>query len=336
MLSIIVPVYNTEKYLGECIESILNQTYRDFELLLVDDGSTDKSLEICIGYKRKDSRIKVFHRENSGVSAARNYGLESAQGEFISFCDSDDVIKPKLYEILFDKMIYYGVDRVCGGYEYLYPDGHCLYCKGRKADGLYKKEDLLPVMIDDGTLSGFLFSGVYNSIFKREIIEKKNIRFNEMIKYNEDSLFSFEYAMCSENLYCLQSQALYLYRQHELSSTRKRKKGDKYSVLHNKLAELCSGYKNIDFEMQMKRRSVTVALWEILDIADKEKGLEAVNDIKNILRQSNLANNINFLDVSHMNCYKKIYRIMMKHNMAWTLYFISKRLLPFLSKHLSR
>lgn len=90
MLSVIIPVYNVEKYLSRCVNSVLNQTYKDFELILVDDGSLDKSPEICDGYKKKDSRVKVIHKENGGLSSARNAGLEICKGDYIFFIDSDD------------------------------------------------------------------------------------------------------------------------------------------------------------------------------------------------------------------------------------------------------
>lgn len=89
-ISVIVPVYNTEKYLGECVQSILNQIFTDFELLLIDDGSTDQSGAICDTYALQDKRVKVFHKENGGVSSARNMGLDEARGEWIVFVDSDD------------------------------------------------------------------------------------------------------------------------------------------------------------------------------------------------------------------------------------------------------
>ena len=100
-ISIIVPVYRTEKYLRECIDSILNQTYRNLEVLLIDDGSPDKSGEICEAYASKDNRIRVFHTINKGLSSARNLGLMNAEGEFIGFVDSDDWIEPNMYEALF-------------------------------------------------------------------------------------------------------------------------------------------------------------------------------------------------------------------------------------------
>ena len=99
-ISVIVPVYNTEKYLDRCIQSILAQTYTDFELLLVDDGSTDSSGAICDKYAEQDSRVRVFHKENGGVSSARNQGLDNAKGEWITFVDSDDWVDREFFNIL--------------------------------------------------------------------------------------------------------------------------------------------------------------------------------------------------------------------------------------------
>ena len=101
-ISIIVPIYNVEQYLGTCINSILNQTFKDFELILVNDGSTDNSLEICKYYKKIDSRICIINKKNGGLSSARNAGLDIAKGEYIGFVDSDDYIHPQMYEILYN------------------------------------------------------------------------------------------------------------------------------------------------------------------------------------------------------------------------------------------
>ena len=104
LVSVIVPVYNTEKYLHRCIDSILSQTFSDFELLLIDDGSTDQSGTICDEYARKDSRVKVFHKENGGVSSARNLGLDNTRGEWVTFCDSDDFIHKDMCRTLMNNI----------------------------------------------------------------------------------------------------------------------------------------------------------------------------------------------------------------------------------------
>ena len=105
LISIVVPVYNVEKYLEKCINSIINQTYKNIEIILVDDGSTDDSGKLCDELKKKDNRIKVFHKKNGGLSDARNFGIEKASGKYIGFIDSDDFIKEDMYEILYNAII---------------------------------------------------------------------------------------------------------------------------------------------------------------------------------------------------------------------------------------
>ena len=114
-ISIIVPVYNCEKYIEKCINSILNQTFKDLELILIDDGSSDKSGEICEEFKQKDSRVKVIHEKNSGVSIARNVGINIAKGKFIGFVDSDDYLSSDMYEFLYENLKNSSADiSVCG------------------------------------------------------------------------------------------------------------------------------------------------------------------------------------------------------------------------------
>lgn len=110
LISIIIPVYNVEKYLEECVDSVINQTYTNLEIILVDDGSTDSSPDICDDYGSKDVRIKVIHRTNGGLSAARNSGIETAQGEYISFLDSDDYIADNTIEFLYNAIVTHNAD----------------------------------------------------------------------------------------------------------------------------------------------------------------------------------------------------------------------------------
>lgn len=122
-LSIVVPVYKVEPFLDKCIASILTQTFSDFELILVDDGSPDRCGEMCENWARKDSRIRVIHKENGGLSDARNAGIEIAKGEYIGFVDSDDYIKPDMYEVLVENMEKYNADISMCGYADVYSTG---------------------------------------------------------------------------------------------------------------------------------------------------------------------------------------------------------------------
>lgn len=123
-ISIIIPVYKVEKYLERCLDSVLNQTLTDFELLLIDDGSPDRSGEICDAYAARDSRIVVIHQENGGPSKARNTGLDAARGDYIGFVDADDYIEPQMYETLYQNIIEYQADISVIGFRKVF-DGYC-------------------------------------------------------------------------------------------------------------------------------------------------------------------------------------------------------------------
>ena len=189
-ISIIVPVYNTEKYLRHCLDSILNQSFQDFELLLVDDGSKDRSGKICDEYAEKDKRVSVWHQENQGVSVARNVGLEHAQGEWIYFPDSDDIVIENALEIMM-KMCVEDIDYVMCGYEVYDENGNCSYAIPERQERVISREDALMEMFasTDYRYQGYL----WNKLFKASIIRDNNLRFVKGIKFNEDRLYDVEY-----------------------------------------------------------------------------------------------------------------------------------------------
>ena len=141
-VSVIIPVYNVEKYIRKCIESVCGQTYRNLEIILIDDGSPDKSGEICDEYAAADSRIKVIHLENGGVSRARNIGLDMATGKYIGFVDSDDYIRPGMYETLVDNMEKENVDTVICGFISVTEEGDVL------------PDKQIPIPVNDMVMTG--------------------------------------------------------------------------------------------------------------------------------------------------------------------------------------
>lgn len=190
-LSIIIPIYNAEKYLNRCIESILSQSFMDYEVLLVNDGSTDLSGAICDAYLVKDKRIKVFHKPNGGVSSARNMGLEYAKGEWIYFADADDEVLPGGLQTLINASN--GYDSVLSGFEKCDKNGEILYQTTIGYDKIMSREDSIKALYGkSSTLSG-MWRWLVVRLFRNDIIKKYNIRFETGISYNEDGLFITEY-----------------------------------------------------------------------------------------------------------------------------------------------
>ena len=187
-VSIIIPVYKVEKYIVRCIDSILAQTYSDWELLLVDDGSPDQSGVICDEYVAKDSRIRVFHKENSGVSAARNYARDRALGEYITFVDSDDWLDSECLDMCVNEIESNSLDLLQFGYREVSSDGNILKVKdlGTSKIGL-----------NDYLKTSFLVT-VWGSVFKTSLIKDHSIRFNTNLKLAEDQLFVMQYMIVSQ------------------------------------------------------------------------------------------------------------------------------------------
>lgn len=163
MISVIVPVYKVEPYLQQCVDSILNQTYRDLEVLLIDDGSLDRCGEICDEYGRKDKRVRVFHTENRGLSAARNLGLQEATGEYIGFVDADDWIEPNMYEVLLKRLEETRADICVCGLWYEYFDSKNV---SQLKEVVYTGKKSVCALID-GTIQSYAWNKLYcRDIFK--------------------------------------------------------------------------------------------------------------------------------------------------------------------------
>lgn len=190
IISVIVPVYNTENYLHRCIDSILAQTFTNFELLLIDDGSKDASGTICDEYAAKDKRVRVFHKENGGVSSARNLGLDHARGEWITFCDADDVVYPCWL----------------ANYDVEHAKENNLICQGFDTDGILENGARFQELKDFGdqfsgnsidSLTQLFEIGILGYVwvkaFRLDRINKRDIRFDENIAYREDEKFLLDY-----------------------------------------------------------------------------------------------------------------------------------------------
>ena len=204
-VSIIVPVYNAEPYLERCINSLINQTYKKIEIILVDDGSTDGSLNICRQYEKEDARITVIHQENTGQNAARMKGLSYSQGECISFIDSDDWVESNMYECLLKLYEEYECDLVTSG---MYVD----YLNGKKSStrydlleqGLYLdlEKDVFPVMLYDFKKQRAAIDGhLVNKLFKAEKIKEVFAKIDTRMIVAEDSFVLYMYCLLCNSMY---------------------------------------------------------------------------------------------------------------------------------------
>lgn len=256
LVSILLPVYNVEKFLEKCIVSILNQTYTNFELILVNDGSTDSSLEICRRMEKQDSRIRVVDKPNGGLSSARNAGLEAAQGEYILFLDSDDWIEPDMLECLYSLMTEHHADlSVCNFYAEL-PNG-----EERRCETLHLKEE--PYVTDhiseviEILEKAIKFPYSWNRLYRMSIIRAYGIRFEEFFVTGQDLDFNLKYVQHAGTC-VLTDKPYYHYINHGTGSLCARYKKDLYAIV----SELSTRRQNTYRHFGMLDREETARLYE--------------------------------------------------------------------------
>ncbi|MCR4736301.1 MAG: glycosyltransferase [Treponema sp.] len=260
ILSVIVPVYNVEKYLNRAIDSILFQTFKDFELLLIDDGSTDMSSSICDDYAKKDSRIKVIHKKNCGVSDARNKGIENASGKWITFVDPDDYIDSTLYEEAF------------------------LATKENNADFVYwncvtfgKGEDIAVYPISKGPIITeeltYLHGVVWRALYLRENIIKYDIKFPFGISYGEDMPFIYKSLAVSKRPWCIGSYSYHYFIRDDSASKKilsKKRCMFYIEMIHEVLDFLEENNKKESFIQIMNWRFESVKIAYLVEISDRK------------------------------------------------------------------
>ena len=218
-VSIIVPIYNTQKYLVRCLDSIISQTESDIEIILVDDGSTDGSGGICDAYAERDKRFRVLHKENGGVSSARNSGMDMMSGDYCCFVDSDDHISENYVSVLLNNIESYYCDiSACG------LSRTDSYGNSNSVTVLNRQEAQLSLFNETGGIKGY----IGGKLFKTDIIKKKNIIFDENQTLAEDILFLFDYLICckSENAVCVSDNKLYCYENCSIGALTQRGQRD--------------------------------------------------------------------------------------------------------------
>ena len=210
MLSVIIPVFNTREYLERCIDSVLAQTLKEIEIVIVDDGSTDGSEQIVDKYAKNDSRIHVIHKVNEGLIAARLTGVQNARGELVGFVDSDDYVDSQMYERLTDYMEASGADVVSSGIMREYETGEVELAVDHFAPGLYKnlETDIFPSMIFNYEMQDFgIYCNLVNKVFKRAIMNEVLEQIDKRITYGEDAAVFYSYMVKCKSVFI--TDALY-------------------------------------------------------------------------------------------------------------------------------
>lgn len=259
-ISVIIPVYNAEKYLEKCINSVLEQTYSDFELILIDDGSKDGSLEICKKFEKSDNRIKLYGIENSGVSFARNFGIEKSTGEYITFIDSDDYVSRYLLDVLYSNSERESSDITIAKLLHKYDMN---YEKEEEPQNfnveIWNSKETLRELMNTKKTSFFPVC----KLFKRELLLKN--KFDSKYKLAEDALFLTDILLENDLkvLFCDISLYYYVHREGSATTTVNDSVFDTIKVYENMLPRIERKYPDLSFEISNRK------YWAYFTVLDK-------------------------------------------------------------------
>lgn len=245
MISVIIPVYNGEKYIRETLDSLLKQTFSNFEIIIINDGSTDNTYNICESYQKKTKNIFIYEQENKGVSSARNYGLKKAIGKYIYFMDADDTLQENAFETMIKYIKNY--DLLTFGYIEDYPDDK--KAKGYLENKILNQEEAIEIALKtDNSFQGYL----WNKLFVHSIIDENTIQFDENITICEDLLFLIKYLFNCKTI-CTRKEKLYYYRMRKSGASKK------FNV--KKFTSMFSSYEQI-LDLLKKRKIQNVVYLE--------------------------------------------------------------------------
>lgn len=324
-VSVIVPVYNAEQYLAECVESILAQTIEDIELILVDDGSTDSSPAMCDGFAATDSRVKVIHKPNGRASSARNAGIHAASGEFVAFVDSDDWISADMYE----KMLQPDADVCLCDYVRFRRSVNYSFTQPNVAGGFYNREamreKIFPHLVMDGVEYPITISN-WALLIRRNVITDNNLSYREDIHVSEDSPFGSQVLYCANSFAYLKGEQLYHYRLTEGSTSRTYKDWWWNSSLkiNEETEDFFGNCPEYDFTQQIKSNMFYLARAEIYYIMeDKTLSRKEQNaKIREVMNHPRVVRMMDGYDTSGLPLSFKLLYLSIRHKSVMLRRFI--------------
>ena len=265
LVSIVVPIYKVEKYLSRCVQSLLNQTLKDIEIILVDDGSPDKCPQMCDDYLKVDKRIKVVHKTNGGLSSARNAGISVAAGKYIGFVDSDDSILSTMYEELYSVISKYDCDFVMSDYERITRDGKGYLKSLNIKKGYYDKKqiikDIYPDLIMGRNLDYGPLLAVWHCLYNLDFLKQYSLRFDEDVKWSEDNIFSAFVGYYANSFYYLKGKGLYKYYENAGTITTSYREGawNVYCLMNDHLRKFFGDIIEYNFSQQLNLHQIYYA-----------------------------------------------------------------------------
>jgi len=336
-VSIIVPVYNVEKYLKRCADTLINQTLKDIEIILVDDGSTDNCARICDELQEQDQRIKVIHKKNAGLGFARNSGLEIATGEFIAFVDSDDFVSEDMYEKLYLEVKKENADTCLCGLNRITSAGDVNVFENPLKRNVYRKDrvlqDILVNMLGSAPacfLDDFIGMSVWKGIYSSNIIMKNKVRFcSEREFLSEDIIFNLDYFSWADSVAVI-PDALYNYCENQVSLT-KSYRADRFAKYKILYFEVLRKAENIGILSLAKLRidrtfianSRVCIIQEVMN-AGKNERKTALKNICSICSDSVIQEVLKSYPVHQLPIKQRVFSISTKLRMPKILYILVK------------
>ena len=314
LISVIIPVYKVEKYLDKCIQSVINQTYSNLEIILVDDGSPDNCPQLCDDWANKDERIKVIHKKNGGLSDARNAGLDIATGEYIAFVDSDDYLcKNYLFDMVNMCTKFDGCDLLLGGFnvvsdyksniekKVLFTEDHNYSCVSRlDFVRMYEK---------------WVIQMPWNKLYKLKIIQTSKIRFDENLSLGEDILFNIDYLTNSNGNIAILNKPIYNYTRTGIESLDNKYYPDLKSIydsIYKRIFEFCDEFNLSNTDIQHVYASYFYSIENVLKNTFSEKNKAAKKDKirynNSIMKSKEFVQSLNNSDCYINPAYKFAYK----------------------------
>jgi len=333
-VSIVIPVYNMQKYLDQCLQSIFTQTLSDIEIVLVDDGSSDDSPQLCDAYAEKDGRVRVIHKENGGLTSAWKRGSLEATGDYIGYVDSDDYIEKDMYERLYERAAATDADIVCCGLTHLYEDDAQRRWTEQMefdTDSLQKEQlsqMLYPNLINDGSFMGrHLQPNRVTKLVKSTLVKKNLDMCADEVSIGEDYQFSLCMFLDAQRVEIIRDYFPYYYYMNNASMTMRHDKTypDKIRIMRENLCRISDAKNVYDLKSQIWNDYVCLLVLHVKGIVFKQKDVPyrmLRQEMKQVLSQPDVKKALEIYRMPRLSMAEKLFLFFMKHHMYAAIWLV--------------